>query len=111
MGGNATPPPPPPQYHISFRLPHRGAGDWALLFVRWGLPILIAIAGVLIFALGHGDARYEGGVSLLVVSGCVWLINWLYRATVDVEERDSEEEAREFFGKHGHWPDEPPPKR
>jgi hypothetical protein len=42
----------------------------------------------------------------------VALINLLFRfgARGD-EERQAEEDARQFFSEHGHWPDEPPPSR
>ncbi len=37
----------------------------------------------------------------------VWLLNWLYRVGVAGErERDQEDHAREFFDRHGVWPDE-----
>jgi hypothetical protein len=99
---------PPPSYELRLRLPKLSGGQWVIVFVRYLLPALIALAGLLVLALGHGDVRFEGGASLIGAAGCVALVNWLYHRAVDVEERDAEEAAREFFTEHGYWPDEPP---
>jgi hypothetical protein len=99
-------PPSPPSYEL--RLPKLSGGEWVVVFVRYLLPALIALAGVLVLALAHGDVRFEGGASLLGAAGSVALVNWLYHRAVDVEERDAEEAARQFFTEHGYWPDEAP---
>ena len=106
MNDENSEPPPPPSYELG--LPKLNASEWALVFVRYLLPALIALAGVLFLALGHGDVRYEGGLSLLGAAGSVALVNWLYHRAVDVDERDAEEAAREFFTEHGYWPDDAP---
>ncbi len=48
--------------------------------------------------------------SALAVVGSLAAIGWLVwiGATGD-REREEEEAAREFFDRHGHWPDEPAP--
>ena len=78
--------------------------------VRYGLPAVLVLAGfaVLIFA---GDARRFDGFAMLVGAGLsVALINVLFRlGTSGDRDRDDEERARDFFSKHGHWPDETPP--
>jgi hypothetical protein len=99
-------PPPPPSYDL--RPPKLSPGEWVVIFIRYGLPGLIALAGLLVLALAHGDVRFEGGASLLGAAGSVALVNWLYHRAVDVDERDAEEAAREFFTEHGYWPDERP---
>jgi hypothetical protein len=98
--------PAPPSHEL--RLPRLEPGEWVVVFVRYLLPALIALAGLLVLALGHGDVRFEGGASLLGAAGSVALVNWLYHRAVDVDERDAEEAAREFFSEHGYWPDEGP---
>jgi hypothetical protein len=103
MSENAT---PPPSYDL--RAPKLSTGEWVIFAVRYLLPALIALAGLLVVALAHGDVRYEGGLSLLGAAGSVALVNWLYHQAVDVDERDAEEAAREFFSEHGYWPDEGP---
>ncbi len=48
--------------------------------------------------------------SALAAVGSLAAVGWLIwiGATGD-RDREEEEEAREFFDRHGHWPDEAPP--
>jgi hypothetical protein len=40
----------------------------------------------------------------------VFLLNFFYRMGASGEvDRDREQEARDYFDAHGHWPDEGPP--
>jgi protein-S-isoprenylcysteine O-methyltransferase Ste14 len=84
---------------------------------RIWLPLAIALAGVVLIVLGHASVSTAadthsleagGGVALLLVALIVWMINWMYRMSVQSNrDRDREEEAREYFAKHGRWPDDP----
>ena len=80
-------------------------------FVRTWMPLLICLSGVVVLvARGFDETGWEA-VTLLVAAGSsVWLLNVLFRLGVrgDVE-RDAEDEARAFYDRHGHWPDEAPP--
>jgi hypothetical protein len=78
------------------------------LFVRWILPVAICIAGVVMMIAAPDEA--EAGAMVVGAGLSVWLLNLLYRVGVKGDrERATEDEAREFFDRHGHWPDEPPP--
>jgi drug/metabolite transporter (DMT)-like permease len=87
-----------------------------LRFTRIWLPLTIALVGVVLIVLGHASVSTTadthtlesgGGVALLLVALIVWMINWMYRMSVDSnQERDREEEAREYFAEHGRWPNE-----
>ena len=80
------------------------------LFVRWILPIAICIALVVMMIAAPDIA--EAGAMVIGAGLSVWLINVLYRVGVKGDrERATEDEARDFFDRHGHWPDEPPPTR
>ena len=58
---------------------------------------------------GVGVGAAMVGVALLIVAIIVWMVNWMFRMSVDSNrEREVEEEAREYFDRHGHWPDEGP---
>ena len=46
-------------------------------------------------------------MSLVLAALIVWMINWMYRISVQSNrDREREEEAREYFDRHGRWPDE-----
>lgn len=85
-----------------------GIGRLILVATRIWVPVLIAIAGLVAIVIGHGRTAAAGaGVGLVIVAIIVWMINWMYRMSVaSNRERDREEEAREYFDRHGRWPDE-----
>ena len=87
----------------------RRAGESFLLSVtRVWLPLTIAVAGVVAIVVGHARTPVAGaGVVLLGTALIVWMINWMFRMSVESNrDRDREEEAREYFDRHGRWPDE-----
>ena len=48
-------------------------------------------------------------MALLIAALIVWMVNWMFRMSVQSNrERDEEERAREYFDLHGRWPDEEP---
>jgi hypothetical protein len=83
-------------------------GSVLLALTRIWLPVAIAVAGIVAIVIGHGHTgTAAAGVGLLLVSLTVWMINWMYRMSVDSNrERDREEAAREYFSEHGRWPNE-----
>ena len=83
-----------------------------LALTRLWLPVGIAVAGLVAILIGHGRTSSTwaaGGVSLIIVALIVWMINWMFRMSVESNrDRDREEEARRYFDRHGRWPDEEP---
>jgi ABC-type transport system involved in cytochrome bd biosynthesis fused ATPase/permease subunit len=79
-----------------------------LALTRVWLPVAIAVAGVIAIIVGHGHtSAAAAGVVLLGIALIVWMINWLFRMSVrSNRDRDREEEAREYYDRHGRWPDE-----
>jgi hypothetical protein len=77
-------------------------------FLRYGLPAVLVLAGFVILFAVDGSARWDG-FAMCVGSGlAVLLLNQLFRfGAKGDEERDAELAARDYFTKHGHWPDEP----
>jgi len=72
------------------------------LFVRYGLPLAIVVAGIVAMALVVGAAIIGAGLS-------IFMLNFFFRMSAAGEDdRVAEEEAREYFDRHGHWPDERP---
>jgi uncharacterized membrane protein YhiD involved in acid resistance len=82
-----------------------------LTATRVWLPIAIGVAGVAGIVIGHGHTPAAGaGVGLVIVAIVVWMLNWMYRMSIESNrERDQEEEAREYFDRTGRWPDEDAP--
>jgi hypothetical protein len=83
----------------------RRAGELA---VRVGLPVLLVVAGIVLLIVGHGTTSAAGlGVVLLGVALMVILIDWLYHLSIESNrDREREEQARDYFTRTGHWPDE-----
>jgi lysylphosphatidylglycerol synthetase-like protein (DUF2156 family) len=95
--------------HPSRRVP--GRLERALLrATRVWLPSVIALAGIVMLgASGFGPDNTAGvvGMSLVVIALMVWMLNWLFRMSVESNrEREREEWAREEFERTGRWPDE-----
>jgi len=76
-----------------------------LKLLRYGLPVAVVLGGVVVMAFGS-EPDLEGGAGLVSAGLGIYFLNWLFRigATGD-RERDAEDAAREYFTKHGRWPD------
>lgn len=91
-------------------------GRVILAATRIWLPLVIATGGVVLIILGHASLSQQAGghaleaasgVALLIVAVIVWMVNWMFRMSVQSNrEREVEEEAREYYDRHGRWPDE-----
>lgn len=83
-----------------------------LKVIRFWVPTLLCLAGVgIIIAGAVGGGELEPsltiGIPVFSAGASIWLLNFLYRVGVSGDkERDSEEDARTYFAKHGHWPGE-----
>ena len=76
--------------------------------VRYGLPAVIFLAGVVVTAVASDR---ETGVligSMFMGAGiAVFLLNLLFRMGVAGDnDREAEDARRRYFDEHGHWPDE-----
>jgi hypothetical protein len=78
---------------------------WLLEGVRYVLPSAVVLGGLIVMALG-GESQLEGGAGIVSAGLAIFFINWLFRTGIVGEgERDAEEAAREYFDRHGRWPD------
>jgi hypothetical protein len=77
-------------------------------FLRYWLPALVCVAGVVVAAArGFDDIGLEGGAAIIGAGSSIWLMNILWRVGVSGEQdRDDEDAARRYFDEHGRWPDE-----
>lgn len=72
--------------------------------VRYGLPAVIVLAGIVIMSLG-GETELEGGAAIVGAGLAVYLLNWLVRLGASGDrEREEEDRAREYFSRYGRWP-------
>ena len=82
-----------------------------LIVVRYVLPGVLSLVGIVLIATGSSDAAVHGGMGVLGAGLAAFLFAFLAKVSMSGDKfRDSEEEARRFFDEHGHWPDEDPSK-
>jgi hypothetical protein len=90
---------PQPQRPVD---PKRG---WLLNVIRFALPAVVVIGGLAVMALGS-ENDLEGGAGIVSAGLAIYFLNWLFRLGASGErERDAEEAARDYFDRHGRWPD------
>jgi hypothetical protein len=88
-------------------MPGRQPHSKTMIGVRYVLPAVIALAGIVILAVDQSLIGLEGFVLFIGVAGSILLLNVLYRIGVSGDaERDREEAARTYFDEHGRWPDD-----
>jgi len=88
--------------------PSRG-GRILLSVTRVWIPVAIAIVGIVGIVVGGGKDNVVAGagVALVIAALIVWMINWMYRMSVQSNrDRETEEAARDYYDLHGRWPDE-----
>ena len=78
-----------------------------MVAVRYVLPAIVILVGVVIVIVSPTLLGLEGFVLFAAAGSSILLLNVLHRVGVKGEqERYDEEAAREYFDKHGRWPDE-----
>ncbi len=76
-----------------------------LFLVRWGIPGLVILGGLVAFAVNPSMVNAEGAAGV-IGAGLAWILfSLLYRQGEQGDhERDVEEAAREYLDEHGRWP-------
>jgi hypothetical protein len=81
----------------------------AVAAVRYAVPALLCLAGVVVFALGSPALRLDALVVLIAAGLSTFLFNKLVRVGITGDlDRDDEEAARLFMDRYRMWPDEVP---
>ncbi len=82
-----------------------GPHPWVMVALRYLLPGAVVLAGIVLMAMGS-TTDLEGGGALVSAGLAIFLVNWLFRIGAAGErERDAEDAARDYFDRHGRWPD------
>jgi hypothetical protein len=78
-----------------------------MVAVRYVLPAVVVLVGIVIFIADPSLIGLEGFVLFTAAGSSILLLNVLHRIGVSGDkERDAEEEARRYFDEHGRWPDD-----
>jgi hypothetical protein len=78
-----------------------------MIAVRYVLPAVVALTGLLILIFDQSLIGLEGFVLFVGAAGSILLLNVLHRIGVSGDaDRDREEAARTYFDEHGSWPDD-----
>jgi hypothetical protein len=81
-----------------------GFTAWLLIGVRYALPLVVVIVGLVLMSLG-GESDLEGGAGFVSAGLAIYFLNWLFRIGASGDrERDIEQAARDYFNEHGRWP-------
>lgn len=81
--------------------------DKLLIAVRYVLPALIVVGGLVPLLVSDSKSALHGGLGVVGAGIAVFLLSFFYRVGASGDrERDAEEEAREYFDRHGRWPDD-----
>ncbi|HZB05361.1 MAG TPA: hypothetical protein VE449_02140 [Thermoleophilaceae bacterium] len=71
--------------------------------IRYGIPLVLFIAGVVVGAVTDSLAA---AALFFSAATAVLLLNVLHRMGVEGDkDRDREDKARAYFDEHGRWPD------
>jgi 4-amino-4-deoxy-L-arabinose transferase-like glycosyltransferase len=82
-------------------------GVAALTFLRYVLPAILVVSGFVVLFVLDDDSRWDLWAMLVGSGLAVLLLNVLFRyGAKGDKEREQEESAREYFARHGRWPDE-----
>ena len=75
-----------------------------VLAIRYGIPAAFIVAGQVVLITTQDAVNWAGftgaGLAILLIGALLRI------GTEGDKERDREEAARQYFDKHGRWPDE-----
>ena len=75
--------------------------------IRYVLPALLIVIGFVLLFVADDELKWDGWAMCVGSGLALLLLNVLYRYGIKGdEERAQEEQARDYFAQHGHWPDE-----
>jgi hypothetical protein len=77
--------------------------------VRYVLPGVLILLGIILWPINPNGLGVELFAMLVGAGLSVLLLNALFRyGSKGDQERQAEADARDYYSRHGHWPDEQP---
>jgi hypothetical protein len=74
--------------------------------IRYLVPGVVCLSGLVMYAVLPAPASVTAGSSLLGAGIGIALLNLMFRAGAKGDdERREEEAARDYYTRHGRWPD------
>lgn len=78
-----------------------------LFMLRYGLPGIFVVAGIVILVAAPESTRYDGfGLCWGAAFALAVFAQLLRLNTSGTDDRHREQAARDYYGEHGHWPDD-----
>src|SRR5262249_12309779 len=75
--------------------------------VRYGLALAFVLVGAVLIAITGDRFGEAAGMTLIGCGVVVWFANVMIRLSESSNrDRDAEERARDYYTRHGRWPDE-----
>ena len=69
-----------------------------------GIAAQIVLGGLVVMSFGD-ENHLEGGAGIVSAGLAIFFVNWLFRTGASGDrEREAEEAARDYFERHGRWP-------
>jgi hypothetical protein len=76
-----------------------------LIVVRYVLPSVLVLAGLILIAIEPEGSTLHGGLGIIGAGLAAFLFAFLAKVSMSGDKfRDHEEAARRYFDEHGHWP-------
>jgi len=80
-----------------------------LWLVRYGVPLALIATGFVFLAVDDSASRLDAWAMFTGAGLAVLFLNVVFRlGAAGDRERDEEAAARDFYDRHGRWPDDPP---
>jgi hypothetical protein len=83
-----------------------------LIVVRYVVPAVVVIAGIVLMTTDHSSTAAEGAGGVIGAGLAIFAANWFFRIGARGDgERDVEAAARDYYSVNGIWPTEEERKR
>ena len=83
-----------------------------LIVVRYVVPAVVVIVGIVLMTADHSSTAAEGAGGVIGAGLAIFAANWFFRIGARGDsDRDVEAAARDYYSVNGEWPTEDERKR